>query len=209
MAKTEPFDTYPERYDAWYETHPAAYASELAAIRKCLPERGLGLEVGVGSGRFAAPLGIRYGVEPSRALAARAAERGVEVVAGVAEALPFEDERFDYVLMVTTLCFLDDVRAAFREAHRVLRPGGIFVVGFIDRESALGRRLLRERAHSPFYREAGFHAAAEVEAALREAGFRIVGAHQTLFGDPERMPRPDPVREGYGEGGFVVLCGRR
>lgn len=209
MPKTLPFDTYPERYDAWYETHSAAYASELAALKACLPGHGVGLEVGVGSGRFAAPLGVRYGVEPSRALAARAAARGVEVVEGVAEALPFEDERFDYALMVTTLCFLDDVRAAFREAHRVLRPGGIFAVGFIDRESPLGRRLLRERERSPFYREADFHAAAEVEAALREAGFQILGAHQTLFGDPERMSRPDPVREGYGEGGFVVLCGRR
>jgi hypothetical protein len=51
-----------------------------------LPEGGTGIEIGVGTGRFAAPLGIKVGVEPARAMGEIARrERGIEVVAGVLE----------------------------------------------------------------------------------------------------------------------------
>ncbi len=60
MPETEPFDTYPDRYDDWFDRHPAAYQSELAVVGELWPEEGVGLEIGVGTGRFAEPLGIRY-----------------------------------------------------------------------------------------------------------------------------------------------------
>jgi hypothetical protein len=65
MPKAAPFDAHWSRYEAWFRTHEAAYLSELLALRAFVPWSGLGLEIGVGSGRFAAPLlGIRVGVEP-------------------------------------------------------------------------------------------------------------------------------------------------
>ena len=100
---------------------------------------GNGIEIGVGTGRFAAPLGVKRGIEPSRPMAELARKKGVEVTSGVAEKLPFGDGEFDFALMVTTVCFLDDMDLAFHEVHRVLRPGGPFLIGFIDRESPLGR----------------------------------------------------------------------
>jgi hypothetical protein len=54
--KTEPFVLYYRRYDDWFERHRAAYLSELLAIRALLPWEGRGLEIGVGTGRFAGPL---------------------------------------------------------------------------------------------------------------------------------------------------------
>jgi len=48
--------------------------------------------------------------------------RGTTVIKGVAEALPFRDNEFDTVLMVTTVCFLDELYARFQEAFRVLNP---------------------------------------------------------------------------------------
>jgi phosphoglycolate phosphatase-like HAD superfamily hydrolase len=57
MAKSAPFETHSEPYDEWYERYQAAYLSELLAVRALLPWKGQGLEVGVGTGRFAAPLG--------------------------------------------------------------------------------------------------------------------------------------------------------
>ena len=56
------FDQHCRRYEKWFATHAAAYYSELLAIRALLPCGGDGLEVGVGTGRFAAPLGVRVGV---------------------------------------------------------------------------------------------------------------------------------------------------
>jgi len=61
---TDPFAAQVDRYDRWYERHPAAYAAELAALRALRPSFRRGLEVGVGTGRFAAPLGVAFGVRP-------------------------------------------------------------------------------------------------------------------------------------------------
>lgn len=203
MAKTEPFDRAPERYDSWFDRHPAAYRSELAAIRTLWPEEGPALEIGVGTGRFAAPLGITHAVDPSGPMRERAAERGITAVEGVAEDLPYPAERFARVLMTTTLCYLDDPAQAFAEAYRVLQPGGAFVVGFIDGSTALATRL-KQQADSEedgFYTEARFHAADETEELLQASGFTELTARQTLFSDPEAMETPDPTRSGHGEGG--------
>lgn len=209
MHPTNPFDEHPERYDAWFERHEAAYRSELAALRTLLPNEGEGLEVGVGTGRFAALLGLQHGIDPSPAMRKRARKRGLAVREGVAEDLPYPDERFDKVLMTTTLCYLDDPAQAFREAYRVLRPGGAFVVGFVDRASPLGRRYEQKRRNSTFYREARFHTTEEVIDLMQRAGFEQVTARQTLFDDPASMKEPAPVREGSGNGGFVALRGTK
>lgn len=39
---------------------------------------------------------------------------------------------FKFVLFVTTVCFLDDINKAFREAYRVLKKGGRLIAGLID-----------------------------------------------------------------------------
>jgi ubiquinone/menaquinone biosynthesis C-methylase UbiE len=49
-------------------------------------------------------------------------------VAGVAEALPFANDAFDIVLLVTVLGELDDAPAALREVQRVLRPRGVLSI---------------------------------------------------------------------------------
>lgn len=208
MPKIEPFETYPDRYEAWFEEYPFVYKAEIEAVRRLLPE-GTGLEVGVGTGRFAAPLGIRQGIEPSLSMGVVAQQRGVTVRQGVAEALPFSDARFDSVLMVTTVCFLDDVDLAFKEAHRVLKPGGAIVIGLIDRDSPLGK-IYREHQHeSLFYREATFHSADEAVACLSTAGFGDFVFAQTVFRDLQHVDENEPVREGYGEGSFVVIRGMK
>jgi len=67
------------------------------------PPPAKGLEVGVGSGKFAVPLDIKIGVEPSDNIALKAERRGIRVFQQVTEELPFPDSKSDLVLMVTTI----------------------------------------------------------------------------------------------------------
>ena len=116
-----------------------------------------------------------------------ARERGIEVICGKAEALPFRDGGLDYALMVTVICFFDDVRKAFREAFRVLKPSGSLVVAFIDRASPLGKKYDERKKETVYYADATFHSAAEVQAYLAEAGFRSFSVCQTIFGKHGEM----------------------
>ena len=65
MPRTDPFNTHHRRYETWFAHHQATYQCELLGILALLPWQGMGLEIGVGTGRFAAPPGIEVGVEPS------------------------------------------------------------------------------------------------------------------------------------------------
>ena len=206
MPRTEPFEKYSDRYDAWFEKNSGVYHVELEAIRQLIPSsQASGLEVGVGSGRFAAPLGIKVGVEPSERMAAKAEKQGIRVFRGVAEDLPFSDSEFDFVLMVTTICFVDDVLKSFREAFRVLKPHGCIIVGFVDRESELGRQYSENRDTSVFYKEATFFSTREVRQYLMDAGFGDMIFKQTLIsGEAQEM-----IQDGFGKGAFVVIKGEK
>jgi ubiquinone/menaquinone biosynthesis C-methylase UbiE len=203
--RSAPFELYHRRYDEWFARHAMAYQSELLAVRALLPWHGLGLSIGVGTGRFAAPLGVKAGVDPSQEVLAYASYRGVGVVKGVAEALPFSNQAFDYVLCVTTICFVEDASAMLSEAYRVLKPGGALVVGFIDRTSSLGRHYLAHQAENVFYREATFFSAVEVEHLLFEAGFTGPSWVQTLSKPLKDIREIEAIRAGYGQGAFVVV----
>jgi ubiquinone/menaquinone biosynthesis C-methylase UbiE len=203
----EPFEQYMGKYEEWFERNKFAYKAELQAVRLLLPKSGTGMEIGVGTGRFAAPLGIRIGVEPAKAMRKVAQERGLEVIDGVAETLPFQGEQFDFALMVTTLCFVDDVELAFHEAWRIIKPGGCFINGFVDRTSFLGKIYQRYKDQNVFYKVAHFYSVDEVIFYLEKARFRHFSFTQTVFHNLDEITEPEPVKQGYGEGAFVVVRG--
>lgn len=206
MPRIGPFEAHHQRYEAWFGKHESAYLSELLALRPFVPWEGRGLEIGVGSGRFAAPLGVQVGLDPSGAMLAYAAARGIEVVEGAAEELPFADRSFDHALVVTTVCFVDSPADMLAEARRVLRPGGRLVIGFIDRESALGRDYLAHQLENVFYREATFYSADEVARLLADGGFAIDGWGQTLALPLAETREIDPLRSGRGQCAFAVVA---
>lgn len=205
MARIEPFEKHPLQYEQWFDRHKFAYESELQAIRKLLPQHGNGLEIGIGSGRFAAPLGIKLGLEPSSKMMEIAQARGIEVIGGVGESLPFRDSQFDFATMVTTICFLDDVEVAFNEAYRILKPGGCLIIGFIDKDSSIGQLYQQHKNENVFYRVATFYSVDEVVSHLKKAGFKVFNFAQTIFHSLAEIKGIEPVREGYGEGSFVVV----
>ncbi|MBH2042794.1 MAG: methyltransferase domain-containing protein [Comamonadaceae bacterium] len=208
MPRDAPFEQHSGRYEAWFEKHGAAYVSELLALRAYVPLQGRGLEIGVGSGRFAAPLGIQVGVDPSPAMLDLARGRGVDVVQGTAEALAFADDSFDHALVVTTICFVDSPATILAQARRVLKPGGTLVIGFIDRDSGLGQDYLAHQSESVFYRDATFVSANEVERLLLAAGYSILAWAQTLFRPLAETLDIEAVRPGRGSGAFVVVTAR-
>jgi SAM-dependent methyltransferase len=76
-----------------------------------------------------------------RTLASNAERLGLDVrtARADAESLPFADESFDLVLGHAVLHHLPDLRRAFHEFHRVLKPGGR--IAFAGEPSRLGDRL--------------------------------------------------------------------
>jgi ubiquinone/menaquinone biosynthesis C-methylase UbiE len=201
MPKIQPFEKYSDRYDEWFEKNRFVYHFELEAIRQMIPSpEAKGLEVGVGSGKFAVPLGIKTGVEPSEKMAIKAEKQGIRVFRHVAEDLPFSNSEFDFVLMVTTICFVDDILKSFTEAFRVLRPRGCIIVGFVDKESELGKQYRDKRNTSVFYKEATFFSTQQVCKYLMDAGFGDFTFKQTLIpGETQDM-----IQNGFGKGAFVV-----
>ena len=56
-------------------------------------------------------------------------EGKVEIMKGNVKDLPFEDNTFDIVTAFETVYFWPDIEKCFGEVKRVLKPGGIFLIG--------------------------------------------------------------------------------
>jgi SAM-dependent methyltransferase len=207
MPRIEPFEQHPDRYDRWFERHPAVFAAEVRALRSLRPLGGRGLAIGVGTGRFAQALDVEDGVDPSPAMRQRARQRGIRVRDGTAEDLPYGNDQFDVALLVTTICFVDDVEQSLAEAHRVLVPGGALLIGMVDRESPLGQRYESKKEDHPFYYAAHFHTTEEVVTVMRAVGFEKFAFRQTLVHPLDEVGEQEPVKQGYGEGAFVASRG--
>ena len=207
MNQINIFNENVEAYEAWYEKYPEVYLSEVTAIKEQLlklPENIKGIEIGLGTGRFAKVLGIKEGIEPSNEMAAIALKRGIEVVNGSAENLPTKDLNFDFVLFVT-ICHLNNVKGAFKEAYRVLKPKGSIIIGFIDKDQKIGKTYEENRMRSTFFRYANFYSVVNVAKLLKEVGFKDLEYNQTLFGNLDEIKEVQLPKKGFGEGSFVVV----
>ncbi|MDP9908007.1 demethylmenaquinone methyltransferase/2-methoxy-6-polyprenyl-1,4-benzoquinol methylase [Variovorax boronicumulans] len=109
------------------------------------------LDVGIGTGLVArealkliGSTGKLTGVDPSVGMMGQVRLPGVELIQGVAEALPRPDASCDFVSMGYAMRHISDVAAAFSEFHRVLRPGGRVVVLEITKpEGRIATALLK------------------------------------------------------------------
>ena len=94
------------------------------------------LDIGAAQGRFLIACAengfVAVGVEPwdeAREVAYQLAQRvgvDIDIRAGVAESLPFVSESCDLAHARFVIEHVDDPQAAFKEACRVLKPGGVF-----------------------------------------------------------------------------------
>jgi len=201
----EVFDKNWENYEDWFERHKSIYSSELKALKKVIPE-GLGLEIGVGSGRFAQPIGAKIGIDLSINMIKLARGRGIQVIQGAGENLPFKDNTFDFVLIVVTLCFVKNPVNVLREARRVLKRGSRLIVGDINKDSQLGRLYEAKTEKSAFYKIATFYSGDEIIGMFDEVGIRYLESYQTLLQPLAPEMQEEPVT-GFDKGGFVAVVG--
>lgn len=203
----ELFQRLADRYDAWYDQPPGStiFPLEVACLRSLL--EGLPrpwLEVGVGTGRFASALGVEFGIDPAIRPLRIARRRGITVICATGEHLPFRDEVFGAVLLVVTLCFVDDPLTVLCEARRVLRADGAVVTGMVFADSPWGQHYLKlGTAGHPFYSAARFITRTELRALLLRAGLLPIQFSSTLRQPPSDVVAPEPVwPEDHPDAGF-------
>ncbi|MDP8003420.1 MAG: class I SAM-dependent methyltransferase, partial [Caldisphaera sp.] len=169
------------------------------------------LEIGVGSGRFAKPLNIDLGIDPSLSLLKIAKSRGVNVIESVGEYLPFSNNKFNTVYILITICFLDDPIRALKEINRTLKKVGFIITGFVPKESKWGKyyEILKEKGN-PFYKYANFYTYKEVMNMLEETGYQSVVVNSTLFYKPRKEEGLDKIIKGYSkDAGFIVIKAKK
>lgn len=120
------------RLAAQYTSGQSLY--EWIARRLAAQPSGPILDVGSGEGVLSATLGQRrdlvIGLDLSPTMLAGQSGR---VVLGDAAALPFADASMAVVVTINVLDHLINPQTAISEAHRVLRPGGLFVAATVSR----------------------------------------------------------------------------
>lgn len=131
------------------------FGSGLWYRRKALLQAGLEpsmhiLDVACGPGlvtqcalNVVGPSGSVVGLDPSIGML-REAKKGPcqNLVRGVGERLPFPDQKFDFLSMGYALRHVPDLKRAFAEYWRVLKPGGIVLLLEISRPKSAALHTL-------------------------------------------------------------------
>lgn len=184
----------PEYYDRClgpflFEPYAADLAARAAALRP-----GRILETAAGTGIVTAALAavlpaaeiVATDLNPDM-LRVAAAKLGIERVTFApadAQSLPFADGAFDLVVCQFGAMFFPDRAAAYREAHRVLAPGGVFLFNVWDRlDSNPASQAVADAVAELFPDDPpsflnrvpfGYNDKDAIEADLRSAGFTEV-----------------------------------
>ncbi len=169
MPEPELFDTWPERYEAWFKTPIGALVRnvEIELVLRLVASRPgeLLLDAGCGTGVFTTDFvasGSRVvGLDISRPMLryARTKDQGASLMTVQADmrALPFNDQSFDGAVSITALEFVAEARDVIDELFRVTKPGGLIVVATLNSlstwaerrnsKTASGQRHVLENAH--------------------------------------------------------------
>jgi SAM-dependent methyltransferase len=162
------------------------------------------LDVGCGTGFNVGRLLDRgfsvTGVEPSPGMRERAVRDNprAAILDGDIRDLPFEGDRFDIVVCVEVIRYLDDPSVPLAEIFRVLAPGGLAFITAAPALSLNGYALINRvtaRVQIPTFTKVrhSFLTVGSAERAMTRAGFRSVVVHGAFLGPWQAMGRLSPA----------------
>ncbi len=194
-------DITPAAYAHWRESELGSITERLEqeAIFSQVPDlRGCNvLDAGCGDGTYAIEAARRgaivTGLDCSLPMLVAARQReqqsssnaGIPWCQGQVEALPFQDASFDLILAITVLCLGPSPNRVIGELARVLRPGGMLLLGELGRCSiwALVRRV-RAWLGSEFWKQAHFWTSRELRLLLQDVGLGLKTIRGTVYYPP-------------------------
>jgi ubiquinone/menaquinone biosynthesis C-methylase UbiE len=213
------FDEWPEKYDQWFETPIGRlirqYEAELI-LDTLMPGRGeCILDVGCGTGIFTQDVisagSHVVGLDSSLPMLQRAGRKfkghPFNMIQGNMRDLPFRDNRFDKVMSITAIEFIEDGRSAVTELFRVTKSGGTIVVASLNSLSPWAiRRNVEAREGHPIFKHAFFRSPAEMRMLSATAGTAKTAIHFEKDDDPEaaRLIEERGRSRGLETGAFVV-----
>jgi ubiquinone/menaquinone biosynthesis C-methylase UbiE len=198
MPQSISFDRVADRYDEtrFYPPEVAGQIAEALIAHGHVPEGGVLLEVGIGTGRIALPVlaqGVNVvGVDISPLMVGRLQEKYKVVQAEDTghhwgqltielvdmTALPFADAAFDAAVGVHVFHLVPEWQRALDEVLRMVKPGGAFMLGQDVREDTphhhihhTWQELVAALGYTP--RRVGAQDAAEVREELRSRGLPV------------------------------------
>lgn len=213
-------------------TNDKVFLSELKLLHRALQDlkQYSILSVGCGSGLFEAALKteygiqVKYGIEPSKDMAAIAEKCGMTVTIGDAGTSKLPSESYDVIYLNGCSTYIENLSAAYRNCCQALKSGGYLILLDVPVESAFGilyqfavqvgaydMELFGRIAPSLPYpiellSSAIFHSPLEKERILRdELGMKTLSFCQTLLAQPIYINDSveEPV-EGYDKDGYTL-----
>ena len=211
MSTARLFDEKALDYDSWYIRNRITALNEVKLVRLLMEGSDIPcLEVGVGSGYFASRVNCGLGLDPSIEMLKLARRRGIEVVLGRAERIPFSSNSIATVLIVVSICFMDDPIEALKEVYRIMKDNGVLVTCIIPGESRWGIYYKRLGAQGhPFYSTARFFTLDQLVDAASNTGFRVESIKAILTYAPWDEPRLEDPVEYTGLEGFACVRFRK
>lgn len=216
------FDTFFEDYDSWYTTQMGAFVDELeteTAFSLLQPKAGMRiLDVGCGTGNFSlklAQLGARVtGIDIAENMLNQATAKTanthlpIQFLKGNAAHMPFQSNSFDAVLSMTAFEFIPNPYEVYLEMKRILKPGGIIVIGTIQKGGDWANLYSSDVCKGTAYEYANFLSKADLTAldpACVEATKETLYTPPTLPEHAYTMETENKYQTETQTGGFVCV----
>lgn len=208
------WETTAEQYEAEGDAFTSQFAEQAWRLAGIPPGARL-LDIATGVGALLLPAlrggANAYGIDFSNAMVARARRRAAAIDPAAADrvvpmdgqALTFADASFDAAFSIFGVMLFPDPDAGLREMARVLRPGGIAVMGAWQSASGAGPALLFQQAVAELFPNIEFGSAMGdrplfnttelMEACFARAGLQTQAVHFVTC--PWPLPAPDWPRK--------------